>query len=50
MMFDLTPLANSMEPVASGVLAIAVAAMAAMVAWDWIRARLIEQWDRDHRR
>ena len=49
-MIDLTPFTNSMEPVAVGVLVIAVSALAAMAVWDWCRARLIEQWDRDHQR
>ena len=49
-MIDLTPLANSMEPAVVGILVIAVTALAAIAVWDWFRARLIEQWDRDHRR
>jgi hypothetical protein len=49
-MIDLTPLANSMGPAAVGILVIAVTALAAIAVWDWFRARLIEQWGRDHRR
>jgi hypothetical protein len=50
MTIDLTPVAASMEMVVSGVVAVALAAMAAMAMWDWLRACLIAQWDRDHQR
>jgi hypothetical protein len=29
------------------VLAVAAAAVIATAVWDWFRARIIEQWDRD---
>ena len=39
----------TMEQTATGVLAVACAAVLAMGAWDWVRARIVEQWDRDYR-
>jgi hypothetical protein len=39
----------TMEQAALGVLAIGAVAVAAMAVWEWFRARVIEQWNRDYR-
>lgn len=36
--------------VAGVVLVVAAAAFIFIAVWEWFRARLIEQWDRDYRR
>lgn len=41
---------DSMESAAEAVLAVAAASVAAMAVWEWFRARVIEQWDRDYYR
>jgi hypothetical protein len=51
MMIDLLAHAgDSMESAAEAVLAVATVSVAAMAAWEWFRARVIEQWDRDYHR
>ena len=51
MMVDLlTHVGATMEQTATGVLAVAAAAVLAMGAWEWLRAKLISEWDRDYYR
>jgi hypothetical protein len=46
----LTSLAGAtVTQVATGALAVAAGSLAAMAIWDWFRARVIEQWERDYR-